>query len=234
MIGLAPRELQDITLSVGTHRGSRRLSPLEVARLVQKTLSAGTSRKECASALGIGPSQVGIFLKLLSLKIEIQHLADWRGTKNASIPFSTLAELARLSPDDQMKAAEAVLRHGLKWKEVIQLTQISERSGLPIEECIVSILKLRPQIDTRHLFVGAVTSEPLRAHLQSIPQSDRDALIERTLRRLAGPGYDVRGRLSDREFTILSQHDLPRLLDLTADQLEQAVNDSLESLTSEA
>ena len=56
-------------------------------------------------------------------------------------------------------------------------------------------------------------------------------MIERTLRRLAGPDYDARGRLSDREFTILSHHDFPRLLNMTADQLQQAVNDALEGLS---
>ena len=231
MKGLTATELQDITLSVGTHRGSRRLSPLEVAEIIQRAVRAGTSRKECASALGIGPTQVSTFLKLLSLETEIQHLADWRGARNASVPFSTLAELARLSSKDQAKAAEAVLRYDLKWKEVIQLTQIWDRSGLAIEECIESILKLRPQIDTRHLFVGAITAAPLRARLHSIPQADRDALLERILRRLTGPDYDARGRLSDREFTILSHHDLPRLLNMTADEIEQVVNDRLEGLT---
>ena len=231
MKGLTATELQDITLSVGTHRGSRRLSPLEVAQVIQKSVHAGTSRKECASALGIGPTQVSTFLKLLSLETDIQHLADWRGAKNATVPFSTLAELARLPSKDQAKAAEAVLRHDLKWKEVIQLTQIWDRSGRSIEECIASILKLRPQIDTRHLFVGAITVAPLRDRLHSMPQIDRDALFERVLRRLTGPDYDARGRLSDREFTVLSRHDLPSLLNMTADEIERVVNDSLEGLT---
>ena len=234
MIGLTAKELRDITLSVGTHRGSRRLSPLEGARLIEKTLSLGTSRKECADALGIGPTQVSTFLKLLNLKTEIQHLADWGGTKNASIPFSTLAELARLSPNDQVKASEAVLRHNLKWKEVVQLTQISDRSGQAIEECVATILKLRPELDTRYLFVGAITSESLRIQLRSQSQLERDRLIERTLRLLAGSDYEARGRLSDQEFTILTRHDLAKLLDVTADQLEQAVNDTLEGLRSSA
>lgn len=231
MKGLTAKERQDITLSVGTHRSSRRLAPLEVASLIQKTLRAGMSRKECASALDIGPTQVSTFLKLLSLRREIQHLADWRGTNGAAIPFSTLAELARLSADDQVKAAEAVLRHQLKWKEVIQLTQISDRSGLSIDECIARVLKLRPQIRTRHLFAGAITTDLLRARLQSVPQVGRDSLIERTLCRLIGPEYDAKGKLSDREFTILSNHDLSRLLNMTADQIEQAVNEDLEELT---
>ena len=233
MRGLTAKERQDITLSVGTHRGSRRLSPLEVARLIQKAISAGTSRKECASALDIGPTQLSTFLKLLSLKSEIRHLADWRGTKSASIPFSTLAELARLPADDQAKAAEAVLRHQLKWKEVIQLTQISDRSELSIGECIANVLKLRPQIDTHHLFVGAITADTLRARLYSITQVDRDGLFGRVLSRITGPSYDARGRLSDREFTILSKHDLPRLLDMTADEIERAVNENLEGMTAQ-
>ena len=234
MKGITATEVQDITLSVGTHRGVRRLSPLEVAGIIEKAVDAGTSRKECASALGIGPTQVGTFLKLLSLGSEIQHLADWRGTKNASVPFSTLAELARLPVNDQKKATEAVLRHDLRWKEVIQLTQIRDRSGLSIEECIESILKLRPQIETRHLFVGAITAAPLRDRLHSISQSDRDALLERILRRLTGPAYGAKGRLSDREFTVLSRHDLPKLLEMTADQIEQIVNDGLEDLATQA
>ena len=232
MVGLTAKEIQDMTLSVGTHRGTRRLSPLEVASLIDKALTIGASRKECALALGIGPTQVSTFLKLLNLQPEIQHLADWRGTKNASIPFSTLAELARLSPNDQAKAAEAVLRHDMKWKEVVQLSQISDRSEQGIEDCIDSVLRLRPQIETRHLFMGVITSDPLKTHLRAIPQSERDVLMERTLRRLVGPEYDARGRLSDREFTVLSQHDLPRLLSSTADQLQQAVNDTLEGLSS--
>ena len=232
MKGITVKELQDITLSVGTHRGDRRLSPLEVARLIEKVLISGASRKDCAQTLRIGTTQLSTFLKLLRLRTDIQHLADWRGTKNASIPFSTLAELARLAPDDQAKAAKAVLRHNFKWKEVVQLTQVSDRSGQSIGECIARVLKLRPEIETRHLFVGAITSGLLRTHLTYTPQAQRDILIGCTLRRLVGPNYDARGRLSDQEFTILSLHDLPRLLSLTADQFEQTVNDTLKGLGS--
>lgn len=234
MTGLTAKELQDITLSVGTHRGARRLSPLEVAQLIDKALSVGTSRIECARILGISPTQVSTFLRLLALKTEIQHLADWRVSKNASVPFSTLAELSRLSPEDQVKAAEAILRNDLKWKEVVQLTQISDRSGKSIEECIASVLALRPQVETRYLFVGAVLTETLKVHLKSISQTKRDQMIDQVLRRLVGPSYGARGRLSDREFTVLSQHDLTRLLDMSADQIEHAVNESLEGLRERA
>ena len=136
IIGLSGEDYRDLVLSVGTHRKSRRLSPLEVARLLAKAVAAGATRHDCATALGLGMTQVRTFLKLLDLEAEVQHLADWKGTKNATIPFSTLAELARLAPQDQMQAVDSVLRHGLFWKEVVQIVQIADRSDKAIGECV--------------------------------------------------------------------------------------------------
>ena len=96
MKGLSTAEYKKLILSVGTHRNERILSPLEVAQLLSKAISAGTSRKECAEALQIGTTQVSTFLKLVRLTSEIQHLSDWRGTAGASIAFSTLTELGQL------------------------------------------------------------------------------------------------------------------------------------------
>ena len=62
MFGLSSTELQDLVLSVGTHRSERRLSPLEVACLLDRALSCGGSRKECSDVLGISLTQVGTFL----------------------------------------------------------------------------------------------------------------------------------------------------------------------------
>ena len=230
MLGLTSAELQDLLLSVGTHQGERRLSPVEVARLVKKALDAGMSRKECGDVLGISPTQIGVFLKLLSLDVEVQHLADWQGTKNASVPFSTLAEISRLSATDQLIATAAVIQHGMTWKEVVQLVQVSTRSNWGIETCIDNILRLRPEVEVRHLFVGSIGSTRTRQLLDSIRQSQRDALMTRILSRLVGSSYDARGRLGSREFTILSHHDLPRLLDMSPDELEQAVNSLLKEM----
>ena len=95
ILGLEQKEYQDLILSIGTHRGSRRLSPLEVARLIDKALNSGATRKDCTQALQVSSTQISTFLKLLTLAPEIQYLAGWRGSKNATIAFSTMAELAR-------------------------------------------------------------------------------------------------------------------------------------------
>ena len=230
MNGITVREFQDLILSVGTHRGKRRLSPLEVARLLEKAVRANMSKHECASALGVGTTQVNTFLKLLVLAPQIQHLADWRGTKNASIPFSTLAELARLSPCDQIEASQAILRHGMTWKEGVQLAQIVSRSGKAIEKCIADVLQLRPQIETRYLFVGAITSKHLARHLHSLPQSVRDTMMNAVMARLTGSDYSMQGRLGFRNFTFLSDHNLTRLLNQKPDEIERMVNELLVAL----
>ena len=230
MNGLTEQEYQNLVLSVGTHRAERRLSPLEVALLIQKAVKAGVTRRECADHLGVGETLVSTFLKLLTLTSSIKHLVDWRGTKGASIPFSTMAELARLSPQDQIKATESALRHNLKWKEVIQLTQTVQRSGKIIEECIEDILELRPQIETRHLFMGTITSENLKGPLEKTSQSDRDKIINKVLTKLTGDDYQISGRLGTKDFTILSHHDLAQLLNFRPDEIEQIINDSVESL----
>ena len=232
IIGLSGEDYRDLVLSVGTHRKSRRLSPLEVAQLIAKAVAADATRDDCATALGVGITQVRTFLKLLDLDVDIQHLADWRGSKNATIPFSTLAELARLAPHDQVQAVDSVLRHGLTWKEVVQLVQIAKRSDKPIGECISDVLNLRPEVVTRHLFVGAITSELLARQVRNKNQSDRDHLFSQALNRLVGSDYLAKGRLGDDKFTILSDHDLPKLLGTDPDELEKTINELLETLRS--
>ncbi len=227
IIGLSGDDYRDLVLSVGTHRKSRRLSPLEVAQLLAKALAAGATRDDCATALGIGTTQIRTFLQLLDLNDEIQHLADWRGSKNATVPFSTLAEVARVAPHDQVEVVDSVLRHGLTWKEVIQLVQIANRSEKPIDECITDVLNLRPEVETRHLFVGAITSEHLMRQIGAKSQSDRDRMFHQALNRLFGSSYQAKGRLGDSKFTIVSDHDLPKLLGTTPDELEKTINELL-------
>lgn len=228
MADLDSTELRDLLLSVGTHRADRRLSPFEVARLIQKMLHSDPDRQSCAQRLGISLTQISSFLKLLLLDPQIQHLADWRGTKNASIPFSTLSEIARLDPREQGEVAQAVLRHHLKWKEVVQIVQISERSREPIDTCIQRILALRQSVETQHLFMGRITSELGREYLRTLSQTARDEEFRRVLRKLVGPKYRTKSRLGDETFTIVSDHDLPLLLQLTPDEVEDFINQSLQ------
>ena len=128
--------------------------------------------------------------------------------------------------DHQFKAV-GLLAHKLTWKEAVQLVQIAMRSGNPIEECIAQVLNLRPQIITRHLFVGAVTNTQTRAWLHTIPQNQRDGFLSNALRKLTGPDYPTNVRLGVDEFTVLSDHALPTLLGLQPNDIEASINQTL-------
>lgn len=225
---LTSSELRDLTLSVGTHRSDRRLSPVEVALLLERMIECNSTRQECATLLGVSVTQVSSFLRLLTLDPQVQHLADWRGTRNASIPFSTLAELARLDADEQVRAARAILRHGLTWKEVVQLVQIRQRSKEELDNCTERVLSRRMQVKTRHLFIGVISSDSDKSHLRSIVQGARDLILGQILDQLLGSHYRAQSRLGIDSFTILSDHDLPRLLGLTPDGFEKEINDQLQ------
>ena len=229
MKGLTAEEYQLLLRSVGTHRNTRPLSPLEVAELLQKATKAGMTRSECAQELSIGTSQVAAFLNLLGLTPQVQHLADWKGSKAASVAFSTMSELRRLDSLDQVAAANAVLLHKLTWNEVVQLVQIALRSSKEIEQCISEVLDLRPRIVIRHLFVGAVKAIQTHRWLKAMSQGERDHLLSGAVLRLTGSDYSASVRLGINEFTIISEHDLSRLLQMKPDEIEDYISQALEA-----
>lgn len=191
-------------------------------------MDGGSTLAECAEELDIGPTQIRSFLKLLDLTPEIQHLADWKGKKAATISFTALAQLARLRPADQSLVAKAILRHCMTSAEVIQLVQIMQRSGRPASACIDDALKLRPQVETRHLFVGSIVSETTKQSVGILQQEKRDILMAQVLETIFSGDYEASGRLGPKDFTILSNHDLVTLLGLDPDELETLVNRGLE------
>ena len=230
MDGLTTSEYQTLILSVGTHLNDRILSPVEVADLLAKSMAAGNSRKDCSEALGLGMSQLGTFLNLNKLDPEVKHLAGWRGTTDATIAFSTLSQLVDLSPDDQLGVAQAILRHRITRKETEQVIQIHRRSGKQIADCVTDVLRLRPQVETRHVLFGAITSEEEKQYFSALAQKDRDKLMKQALILVLPDGYSVDSHLSSGSFTIVSNHDLTSLLGVAADQFEEIVNSKLAEL----
>jgi hypothetical protein len=228
MRGLTPEEECLLLLSIGTHRKERKLRPLEVARLVQKAVDGGTTRKECSDGLQTAATQISRFLNLLKLPPNVQGLAIW-GTSSASgIPFSSLAQLAGLKEaSEQVRAARAILANRLSWKEVVQLVQLKNRSNKSIEEAIEAILKLRPQVERRHIFVGSIIYDAVRSALSSLTQAERDKSLGRVLPKILGEREGYVGRLGTNSFTLVGPEEPARLVDLSPDAFETALNEAL-------
>lgn len=224
MLGISQQEMKPLLLSVGTHRSKRRLSPMEVAQLIKKAKDSGVSIKQCAEALLIGTTQVSRFLDLLNLTPEIQHLADWGRRNKSTVSFSTLSQVAKLPVDDQVNLANKILSHNLTFDEVVQLVQIHKRSGKSVDDCIKSVLDLRPVVVKRYLYIGTILSKDLDVYLSSISQIQRDELLKQALDSLFNSTNIVSGRLSKNNFTLVSSYSILDLLSMDADELELKIN----------
>jgi hypothetical protein len=138
-----------------------------------------------------------------------------------------MAWLARLAPRDQIRAAEAILKYDLTWKEVVELVQLADRSSEAIETCVEVVLQRRPEIETRHLLIGAITSEATRSRLATLTQVQRDVLFASTLNSLLSSEEGMRGRLGVSRFSIIGDAEPAGLLNLSPNEFECVVNTTL-------
>ena len=220
-------EYKKLILSVGTHRGKRLISPVEAAVLFEKAQTAGASLADCAKAVQLeGPTWVGRFLNLLKLPEDVRHLVDWGGYGPGAVTFTSAADIARLeAPDDRRAAIQAALTHNLSSKEVRQLVQLRKRSDRTIAECIESVLRMRPQVDVRHVFIGSV-SEGLRDRLRGLGQYARDEIFAGVVKNVVG-GLRVSGRLGAERFTLVGGKEVSTVIAAKKDLLEREINEGL-------
>ena len=227
LAALTTEERQQLILSVGTHRGERHLSPVEVATLIDQAIRAGDSMTDIAKAVSLdGTSQIGRFRSLLRLPSDVQHLIDW-GKSDETLAFTSAFELSRLDdPADQRLAVQAVLEHGLTTSEVRQLVQARKRSGKAMDECVSSVLRMRPQVEVRHVFIGAVLDEGLRARLKHYTQQRRDEIFKALL-STALPMAQASGRLGAERFTVVGGEALGKVVKSQKESLEADINEAL-------
>ena len=228
--GLSQPELQSLILSVGTHRGHRRLSPMEVAMLLRQAVESGTSRKILSDALKISEIQVSRFIRLFDLEPELRDLADWGRGNAATLSFSSLLEIARLEPSQQVEVATSALAHKLTKMEFRQIAQIAQRSGRHIDDCIADVIERRPQVHKQFVLIGSIQEVELQEYLKGQLQNARDCLLKAVLEQFGQVSKDIQGRLGPRTFTILASQDITNLVEMDPDAIEAFVNQHLNQL----
>ncbi|HAM45054.1 MAG TPA: hypothetical protein DCM67_08560 [Propionibacteriaceae bacterium] len=225
--GLSAQEAQQLLRSIGTHRTGRVLSPLEVGRALAKALASGATRAELATQLQVGSTQLAAFLNLTRLTDEVGQLAEWGGSSHSGVAFSSAALLAVLPPNDQCVAATAILEHQLSWKEVVQLTQISVRSRRAISACISDVLRLRPKVERRYVFLGALKGDNLLTQIGAVSPVDRDRFAHTAVAEVIRRKDGFHVHLGTTRFSIVSSFDIVKASGFTADALEAAVGENL-------
>ena len=224
--GLSPEEEKELILSVGTHRSGRRLSPLEVAQFFGRMTTHGASLKDCADLVQFeGTTMVSRFLRLLELEPDIQHLVDW-GQSGSTVAFTAATELSKLDRSEQRPAVREILENGLKSQEVKQLVQLRRRSGKSLDVCAEEIVRLRPQIERRHVIIGAVTDPEVKSALESVLQTERDRYLLEVIRSVFGLRSGFACRLGVDRFTVTADEITGDRI-LAHEEFEQEINSGL-------
>lgn len=225
---LSPQERQGLLLSVGTHRGRRPLSPVEVAHLFAKVIAGGGRLGDCARAARLeGTTMVVRFLRLLKLPESVKHLVDW-GNRPGTIGFSAGTELARLDDEIEEKVVPGVLTYRLRGSEVRQIVQLRKRSTRSVEDCLNEVVGMRPRIDKRYVYIGAVTKPDLKTSLECMTQKQRDELFNSVLNGVLDVSDLAVTKLGSGRFTLVGGVDFAEVMNQKKDSLEQEVNDALQ------
>ena len=233
LYGLEPEIFSKLILSVGSHRGIRPLSPIEVADSLRIMVQNGATLEDCARAVHLdGTAMVSRFLRLNQLDEDVKHLIDW-GASRTSIGFTSAQELARIHQDDHQHLAKNILEFGLISSEVKQITQIYKRSRRSISECVNEIVGMRPQIEIRHVVVGSIVDEKARDCLAKLSQLERNSLFQKALNQIFPGILEVSGSLSPIRFTMAGDHVFSAAFKKLEGDFEQVVSQKIAELTNE-
>ena len=224
LTGLTELEVENLCMSVGyrTHKGGRPLSPMEVAQLVEKARAHGNTTSQCAREIGIDATGIGRFRRLLNLPGKFQDIVSW-GSGYGAIGFSCANELVRLHDSPALEdVAAAIAEHGFTSRETRQVVQLLERSSAGPQEAVQQVIRMRPMVEKRYVYIGSVIDRELSGWLEGRSQKERDKLLADAARGLdLGP---VSARLGSVRFTVVGGQEFgSRLSEIGGDPLEEMI-----------
>jgi len=150
---LSPEERGKLLASIKTHRKERPFAPITVAQILAHT----PSNRELAKRLGIDPRLVGMFKSLLSLPQDIQPHVKWW---TCGISFDKAQRIASLRDIMcQQFLSKAILAEPSTFtaptvSKIVALK--NNNKNMPIEDCTKMVLKSRPMVENRYLFVTGI------------------------------------------------------------------------------
>jgi len=160
---LSNDEWRDLKLSVGTHKSSRRLNPIEVAKLIKKLRDKNVPYEFIKDELILRDvTVIKRFEILLESLPEKYHNKISFGRKNGYIPFTTAAFLTRLESRSEIDLLyNEISTKNLTKNEIQQIIELKKRSDMNISECIEEILKSRLIVEKRNMLIGKIYEDKI-------------------------------------------------------------------------
>lgn len=148
---LTPEEKGRLLASIGTRRAERPLDPITVAEIFRHT----PSNAELANKIGKSARLVGMFKSLLLLPETIKPRV-----RSREISIDKAVRLAALSDSTaQQFLAKAILAepHTFTAPIISKIVTLKNRNpNMRIENCAREILKSRPIVENRYIFVTGI------------------------------------------------------------------------------
>ena len=201
---LSALELGRLRMSVGYggHKKGRLLSPVEVGLLISRAINAGASLEDCEQEINLDKTGIRRFQLITALPEDLRHNIVWGTNKEGGIGFSTAVELSKIKDtNEQRVVSTAILANNLSSKETRYLIQLRHRTGRSIDNCLSEILKMRPTIERRYVFIGSIIDPELQNTLAGFTQNERDNIFASSIERLGLKG--AAGRLGGQVFTLV-------------------------------
>lgn len=206
------KQYAKLLLSVGQHGRSssqiRPLNPVECAEMIKQLMSEENENLEqVTQRLDLGrpakgssiykkrdTTQVTVFLNLLRISEKSRYFAGWKWEGYPKIPFSLMALMAPLAAEEQDKIIQSAYNDDKKSvlnrddvRKIIQWKR--DNPSIPIEECIQSVLELKPVSVTTHMLVCEI--HPKLKQFIISNQDYRDRLITMLNDNIEGKFYDI-------------------------------------------
>ena len=188
--------------------GKRPLSPVECAHAIKRLVEEeGESLEQVAERLNLGKpkdmsnmykkrdtTQITMFLNLLKVSEKSRSLSGWAVDGWPSIPFSIIAQLSTMTPEEQDIIVQSVYnsdKRKILGKDDVKMIKKwkNENPNMPIKEYIEKILNLKPVTVTTHMIVVEI-NELLRKFVDSGPEPEKK-LLGLLNTNLSGKFYDV-------------------------------------------
>ena len=200
--GLSEAERLDLLMSVGTHKATRRLSPWQVARLVNRARDFQPLEVIAESLSLKDPGMLRKFLALLGLPEEVQPLVTW-GSQSGFLSFSSASELSRLTNviprESLLQLSCAAIEHQLSKNEIQAVIQRKIRGGVDVSTAMSEIINLRPIVERQYVFIAKVPDA-----LRVISDLDaRRAMARQGLARSFGASSVLAVSVSERTITFV-------------------------------
>jgi hypothetical protein len=199
--GLEQSEVELLTISVGTHRPRRPLQPIEVAELLDKALQAGATADFLSDSIGLSKSMMGSFRRLSKLTNRIRSMVSWHRSRS-QLTLETANFIARLSEDHQDPIVDLILSREVTGAELRSSFQRSKSGQMPLVDAISEIVGRRPEVITRHVFIGSLIDVQLIEAMSMRTQNERDLALKRVCLKLFTEEF-MSGVLGATQFTIV-------------------------------